>query len=363
MRKEFDTTLEPFHSILTLWKKSGDWNSPEKAELLLNEMIENEENAPSPTTETFCAVMECLNRNSHRSKSHLVPGKLQDLVRIMRDLSDNGNADVNSHDRSIVNEQIKSLSKSKDKNSPLKAEELLFGMIERFQASKDESEKASASCYINTINVWRNSKSSESAKRSTKLLNMLQDSYDTEVKAGNDGQNLKPDKRVYNAVMNVVSRSRARDKAAQTKSLLDQLQSLHDKSNDSDFAPNLKTYNFVISACAFTRGNESECKETMSLMIETFNKMRNSEIQSIHPNHIAFGLFLKGCGNLIDDDKTKETVAENLFRKCSRDGCVSDFVLDALLEATSTPFVETLLGTSVDEDGIQIPEEWTRNND
>jgi pentatricopeptide repeat protein len=362
MRIEYDPTLEPFHTILSLWKKSGDWNSPEKAELLLKEMIGNEENAPSPTTDTFSAVMECFNRNSHRSKSHLVPGKLEDLVGIMRDLSDNGNDDVNPHDRSIVNEQIKSLSKNKNKNAALQAEELLVGMIERFQVSNDEREKASASCYINTINVWRNSKTAESAKRAIALLKLLQDAYDTELKAGRDGTNLKPDNRVYNAVMNVVSRSRAKDKATQAQSLLDQLQSLHDSSNDSDFAPNLKTYNYVISACAFSRGNESECKETMRLMIETFNKMRNSEIQTIHPNPVTFGLFLKGCGNLIDDEKTKQTVVENLFRKCCRDGCVSDFVLDALMEATSTPFVETLLGTSVDEDGIQIPEEWTRNN-
>ena len=363
MRIEFDPSLELFHSMLNLWKKSGDWNSPEKAERLLNEMIVNEDNAPNPTTETFCLVMECLNRNSHRSKTRLVAGKLQVLLKNMRDLSDNGNAAVNPNDRSIVNELIKDLSSSKNKQSGLEAEELLFRMIDQFQYSNDEMEKPSASSYINTINVWKNNKSSESAERAVVLLNLLQDAYDIEMKTGNDAADLKPDKRVYGAVMNVVSRSRAKDKATETKTLLDRLQSLHDSTDDADFAPNLRAFNYVISACAFTKGDQSDCKEALRIMVEIFNNMRASKIRSINPNHVTYGLFLKGCGNLIDDSKKKETVVENLFRKCSRDGCVSDFVLDALMEATSTPFVETLLGTSIDEEGIQIPEEWTRNID
>lgn len=363
IRIEFDPSVELFHSMLNLWKKSGDWNSPEKAERLLNEMIENEDNAPNPTTETFCLVMECLNRNSHRSKTRLVAGKLQDLLKTMRDLSDNGNAAVNPNDRSIVNELIKDLSKSRNKESALEAEELLFGMIDQFQSSKDEREKPSASSYINTINVWKNNKSSESAERAVELLNLLQDAYDIELKTGNDGADLKPDKRVYGAVMNVVSRSRAKGKATETKSLLDRLQSLHDSTDEAEFAPNLRAFNYVISACAFTSGDQSDCKEALRIMVETFNNMRASKIRSINPNHVSYGLFLKGCGNLIDDIEKKQTVVENLFRKCTRDGCVSDFVLDALLEATSTPFVETLLGTSIDEEGIQIPEEWTRNID
>jgi pentatricopeptide repeat protein len=73
LRKEPEPTTELYNSMMSVWKKSGDWNAPQKAQDLLTEMISGSDNeelvVPSPNTETFHLAMECVSRNTPKSKS------------------------------------------------------------------------------------------------------------------------------------------------------------------------------------------------------------------------------------------------------------------------------------------------------
>eukprot|EP01083_Nonionella_stella_P129312 392361_1 len=96
-------------------------------------------------------------------------------------------------------------------------------------------------------------------------------------------------------------------------------------------------------------------------MAETFKSIRTNEL--VEPDHITFGMFLRGCGNLITETKKRQIVMENIFRQACRRGAVSDFVIDSLFTSASSWFAEQMIGGKVDEDGIQIPAEWSRNVD
>jgi len=291
-------------------------------------------------------------------KSTSVAEKVEELETLM-DKCENPNS--NHHD--IVNIKIKLLSQSRQKGSSAaeEAEALLFDMLERYQSGQreDKTERPNAASFIHTINCWGNTKSNESAQRASKLLATLEEFYGDETKDGVECEDLKGDARVYNAVMKTWARSKSKSKALESKALFERLQSLYEKTKDDDFAPNQKTYNNVINAAAYTRGSKEACQAALRVMVETFNLIRTDN--HVDPNHVTFGLVLKGCSNLVSDMKKREVIVENVFRKAARDGFVSDFVIDSLLAATDASFAERLLGGSISDDGIQIPGEWTRN--
>mmetsp|Transcript_17233 Transcript_17233/g.32621 ORF Transcript_17233/g.32621 Transcript_17233/m.32621 type:complete len:570 (-) Transcript_17233:28-1737(-) len=360
----FDVTL--FNCMLSIWKRSGDWKSPAKAEMLLEDMIKNnsQDEEPKPNTESFALVIECLCRNTSKSKRALVFQKVQLLVDKMKTLQQNGNANINPNDKSIINAMIKALGHSNVLDKIKEAEYLLNGMIELYELNKDEGERPDAASFINTINIiCSNDQSANSAEKATVLLNVMDNMYQMIKERGIECDDLKPSVRAFNSVMNGWSRSNAHDKAGQAKALLDRLEALWKSTLDEDYSPNQRTYNTVINACAYTSGSPKDCSEALRIMIETFNAIRLSP--TIRPNHVTYGLFLKGCYNLMPNDdendhKKVSSIVENIFRKCGKEGCVSDFVLDTLFESASSSFLHGIFGDSK-RNNIQIPAEWGKN--
>jgi pentatricopeptide repeat protein len=354
----FDVTL--FNSMLSLWKRSGDKKSLSKAEIILDDMINGQNEAPAPNTESFALVMECLYRNTSKSKRALVFPKVQPLVETMKTLQQNGNIHVNPNDKTIVNAMIKALGHTDSPDKVSEAEYHLMSMMERYEISQDEGERPNAAIFINVINICSNDQSAKSAEKASTLLKLMENMYQMMKERGMECDDLKPSVRAYNAVMNVWSRCDAHDKAGQAKALLDRLDSLWKSSSDDDFSPNQRTYNTVIDACAYTKGSAKDCSEALRIMIETFNLMRSSS--TVRPNHVTYGLFLKGCYNLMPaaDDEKRMSIVENIFRKCCKEGCVSEFVLDALFESASSSFLHGIFGDSK-RNNIHIPAEWSEN--
>jgi pentatricopeptide repeat protein len=259
LRKEPEPTTELYNSMMSVWKKSGDWNAPQKAQDLLTEMISGSDNeelvVPSPNTETFHLAMECVSRNTPKSKSYKVAKQIEDLNESMEEEVKNGNNNLNPTHRDIINTRMKAQSLSKKKS--IDAVGLLFGMIKRYRENNTESERPNAASFITAINARKYDKSKESAERASELLEVLENFYTLEIEAGNDRDDLKPDVRVYNAVMGIWSKSKAEKKAVETKArLFDKLQqALYDNTLEcSDYASNLRSYNNVISA--FTKGDK-----------------------------------------------------------------------------------------------------------
>ena len=116
--KHEDISVEIYNMMLTLYKRSGDWNSSQEAEELLQSM-------PSPNTKSFCLVMQCYNRNSHKSKVSFANKKINELADTMTNL---GRNEINVNDRSIMNERIKSIATRRDKTAFEDAEKLLMDM-------------------------------------------------------------------------------------------------------------------------------------------------------------------------------------------------------------------------------------------
>ena len=395
-------TIEVYNALLSAWLKSEMKVAPREAENILYKLMDsgkvmtvqknqNDEDGVNesdtahiqeitsmststlqsytgPNTKTFYLVMSCFIRSKTVPQSKKA-SKIQKIIELMNEWkTNNSDADVDPKHKNIFNLQIKAAPTAID------AETILFDMIDFYQKDGDINHRPNAASFINTINKWKDSRSKEAPERSIQLLDLLTELYDLSLGSVGDNMNLddahdlKPDRRVYSAVQNVWSRSKEKKKAYETKKLLQTLRLKQMETDDMDYTPQLRQWNNVLNACVYTRGNQREKKEAMKILVETFNEMRNLDDidgMTVKPNHVSYGLFLKGCTYLLPASEQKESIVENIFRKCCRDGHVSEFVFTSLIEAASPELCNKLLGTSsenvYDDDGIQIPEEWARN--
>lgn len=369
-------TVDIYNELLSSWLKSESTVGPQKAEDILFKLMDGgkvptniDENSaigddksqqstfnsyPGPDTKTFYLVMSCFTRDkSLRPKEKT--SKIKSLLELMKDWKiNNPESDVDPKHKNIANILIKA------SNTAIEAETILFDMIDLYQQDQNELHRPDAASFINTMNAWKMSRSNEAAQRSLQLLDLISELYQIELKSGKDVHDLKPDRRVYNAVQSVWSRSNEKNKAQKTKDLLMTLISKQKESGDIDFAPQLRQWNNVLNSCVYTKGSVKERKDAMKLLVATYNEMRTSDDSNIQPNHVTYGMFLKGCAALLPPGEQKLSIVENIFRKCCRDGHVSEFVFTALVEAGTPELCQELLGGNV-YDGIQIPEEWARN--
>ena len=348
--------VDIYNAFLEMAKRSEDEEAVQKVELILERMIANQEDViiPPPNVETFSLAISCIIRNAGKTKKSKVRQKVKHLIERMNTIEN-----INPNHKDIVNLNIKSLADvSRSEAVAFEAESLLFDMMGRYENTSNIDERPSARVFINTMHAWKNVKSDEAHERALALFNLLKDFYRIEFDRGLPVTDLKPDTRVYNACMDVIARSNSSKKGVECLELLQRMKEEYEKFNDIDLAPNLRSYNNVINACAFTKGNEVVSKNVLRVMFDTFKEMKKSE--TCQPNQATYGLLLKGCSNLIADELKRQNLAEQVFRACCKAGHCSDFVVDSFEMATSSSFVESVLGGDLTE-GVRIPEDWRCN--
>jgi len=360
---------------------------------------------PRPNTRTFYLVLSCILRHPPPT-TETVQEKVQQIFNLMIEHCEEDNPPddvVNPRHTTITNIRIKALGqkprkgkgRSRQKGGAGAAEEaesLLLDSIALYKKDKHLDVRPDAASFINAINVWRNYRPSsnkhnnnsnnnnnnKAPMRAMNLLSTLEQLYAEEMAVGGTTQNtenLKPDYRVYNAVQYVWARSRSRDKVTETRALLDRMIQLKEETGESDYAPNKRSYNNVINACTFFpkggRGSDvsEDCKNALRIAVQTFNDMRASD--DVHPNHVTYGMLLKAVGALMPITNTKrDTIIENIFRKCCKDGYVSDFVFESFTEVSNELLYQKVIGTVKDDNddddddddddtnGVYIPMEW-----
>jgi pentatricopeptide repeat protein len=330
--------IDIYNAFLEILKRSEDEKAEQLAELILDRMIAKEHlNIPSPNVESFSLVISCIIRNSGKTKKSNVRRKVKSLITKMNTIKN-----INPNHKDIVNLNIKSLADvCKSEAAAFEAEGLLFDMMERYEKASILEERPSASVFINSIHAWKNVKSNEASDRALALFKLLNEFYRIELDRGLAVEDLKPDIRACNACMDVMARSNSDKKGIESLELLQRMKEEYEKLGDIDLAPNLRSYNTVINACAFTKGNEVASKNALRVMFDAFKEMKKSE--NCEPNQATYGLLLKGCSNLIADETKRQNLAEQVFRACCKAGHCSDFVVDSFELATSSSFVESVL--------------------
>jgi len=334
-----------YNKLIKAWMKSGKPGAPQKAEALLNEMMEqyNDGNeAVKPNRKTWVQVMNAYGGQGTVESVEKITELLQKMARWFR----MGDKDCQP-DTQCYNVLIKATGQVPGMQA--QTEEILYDMMDSYE-SGIEALRPNGATFVNVYNSFRSTNDTDVAADTVQKILELQEGM------SKDGH-AKPDVRAYNAVLRVIARAKDPNKAERSKKIVERMKVLRDKGDES-VAPNLRTYNNVLNACAFTRGKPKELLSAFRVAVDCINDLRENPL--IQPDPVSYGLFIRSCAQLMPPSDKREAVVEIMFRKCCTDGMVGQYVLHELSQAASPKLCRKLLGGDF-EDGVNLPTEWSQN--
>ena len=158
---------------------------------------------------------------------------------------------------------------------------------------------------------------------------------------------IKPTEVTYNAVINALAKSKAPNKAKRSQELLHELKK-------EKAIPNLYVFTSVLNACSYTKGDDDEREEALSILFSTFQDLRRN---GLRPNHITYHTLLRGIANLMPNSRERDDVLVTVFGRCANEGQVSGKVFYAYKSAVSSKQFQNLQISSAKS----IPLKWRRN--
>lgn len=119
--------------------------------------------------------------------------------------------------------------------------------------------------------------------------------------------------------------------------------------------------NAVMNACAYTSGDSQEKNRAVELAHTVLKDLESSPYGN--PDQVTYGTFMKVCANQMPDSHTRQQIVEVLFKKCRKDGQVSDFVLQQFKAMVPEEVYQDLIGRPIYEHLVMedLPKEWWCN--
>jgi hypothetical protein len=338
-----------YNKLIKAWMKSGKPEAPQKAEDLLYEMMnkyKNGDKAVKPNKKTWVQVLKAYGEQPSVESVEKMTELLQEMARWFRIMGD----EDCQPDTRCYNILIKTTGQVPEIQQ--QTEEILYDMLESFENGVDAM-RPNGATFVHVYNSFLSTNDPDGAADTVEKILKLQES----LQKNEDGIE-KPDVRAYNAVLAVIARAKKDPtKAQRAKRLVEHMKSLRDEG-DKMAAPNLRTYNLVLNAAAYTEGEPKELLSAFRVAVDSINDLRENPL--LEPDPVSYGLFLRSCAQLMPLSDKRETVVENIFRKCCVDGQLGQYVLHELSYAASPNLCRKLLGGDMD-DGVNLPIEWTRN--
>jgi pentatricopeptide repeat protein len=333
-----DESLKPSIEVYNkLIKAYGIQGEIEKAEIIFRNSLE-EEGDLKANQKSWVQIMKAYTSLKEG------PKKVQALFQEMQKAHRMGEEEYLPKTEAY-NTLIRALGQKK--NGGGEAEAMLFEMIDQYR-NGDHDMRPNTDSFRNTIEAQTFRKNLSGVKVE-QLLQIQDGLYES-----TQSPDLKPDGRLNNAAMAVISKSRDSKKAVRSKRLVEKMKNSGDPNN----LPSRKTYYFLLSACAFTRGSPEENFEAFQVAVDTLKELK--EYLGEEPDSSCIGMFLKACANLMPVSRKRDTVVGSIFKKACDDGLLNDFVLSEFERAASDTLQLEILGGFIDDD-VRMPQDWSRN--
>lgn len=291
-------TVQNFNFVISQLGKSGKVWAGQRAEDVLNFMLESKKKFP-PSTLTFnlvmsayaksslrdagekaAAVLERMNllseagilkdvkadrvsyntlMNAYAKSSDIMPGSLAEAVfdelEVLYDVTQDETLKPDIVSYSTL---LKALARGGDPYSANRAEEILLQMLKDYKEDRNNV-KPNTVCFNEVIYAWARSPDPDAPKRAEGLLRIMQDMYHSD---GN--QDIKPDTRTYNVVLYALANSNDDDAPMRVALLLDEM-----KGENDSIKPDSVSYSTAISAFAKHSGSGA-VNSTLLLLEELY---------------------------------------------------------------------------------------------
>jgi len=352
-------TTSSYNIVLHALANSGDMAAPEQAQLLLDEMKSkgaSASNSLRPDTVTYTTAISVMCRLGGHIVLEMVDKLLKEAIHtpgvtvdamffsnVLSSLAFCRGPGAADYAEEIVQKKMPSLKIEPDilvwngllnvyaKNgSGVEAE----AVLERMEKGPVPPNLQS---YTVVLDAYAKSDSHSSIARAETLIQRLQESSD-----------LQPDAKAYTCLIQKYARSSLPLKAKRAQAVL--LNAI-----EKGVRPTTITYNAVLNACAYTNSTDlKEKEEAFTVACLVFDDVRKSS----KPNHVTYGTFLDVIIKLMPKSDARNDIAELVFKRCCKDGQVSQLVLRKLKAAVPLSLYRQMLGGDAED---QLPRKWTAN--
>lgn len=211
------------------------------------------------------------------------------------------------------------------KDSPKRAQSLLDQMHILYEEHGWGHVKPNKITYNSVITAWARSRENGglSAKCAEALLRKMYDLYNDE--RYEYDEDMKPDARSWNAVINAVARSRDKDCANRAKFLLDEMGRLYNEGGNSDLLPDALTFGAIINA--YANSLEEGASDKASQLLLHMESLYQLGFENAKPTTFVYNAcmnalakdpmtMLNGDGNTLGDSRAGQ--AEQLLNSMEK---------------------------------------------
>jgi PPR repeat. len=230
-----------------------------------------------------------------------------------------------------------------------RAEEILSEMQKEYYENGNPQVKPNCRTYTTIIDILAKSGEPNAPQRCLDILQEMEQQYI----AGGDIYS-KPNVFTYTAAINCFARSKDKQKAVQAVNILQRMEEQYRQGNDSA-RPNVIAYNSVLNACAYALSDADAAETAFKIACLVFDEIRTS--CHVQPTHVTYGTFLRVCANLMPTSDVKDRLVEATFKRCAKEGLVSNMVWRNLKAAASP----VLLNEFLEQANNGLEANWSRN--
>ena len=211
------------------------------------------------------------------------------------------------------NNKLNRLAKKWDANTAPKVEAMLLEAVDnyqQFQAARQEDSNEEEELeeiitpntvsFTNAITAWARCTRKDAAKRAQALLQQMHTLYKTQ-----GWYFVKPNKVSYNSVITAWARSRERGSAKKAEDLLHEMyeyynQELEEGSGDEDdLKPDSRSWNAVINAVA--RSRDEKCADRAKHLLDNMGRLYNEGDTDLKPDALTFGAIINAYANSFEE--------------------------------------------------------------
>lgn len=337
-----------YNIVVDSWCKSGRADSPSRVLEILtameNAFIDGKSNM-KPDGYTYSSVIGCFNRFNRKNSTAVA----EDLLRKMKELHLNHGGDPPT--TSVYNAVINAWTSDPDTKQGLgRVRELLREMDEK-HATDPSIPKANRITYNTVIKALRDG-TEKSADFAEEILATME-------KRGISEAYLLPNSYTYTSTITAIGRSTCKNKAERAFAVLLRMLLAMERGNISA-TPTSHSYNAVLNACAFTRGDEKTRKDAFDIAMKTYDMLAERG----EPDHTTYGTLLRICAtHLSAVDPNREMLVDTFFQAACESGNVGRLVVVQLKFAATPAQHLRLVGKEITErlNVKDFPTTWTRS--
>lgn len=337
--------LLSYNTVLDVFSKEGDAKS---AERLLQQMLAKDDAMIEPDSHSYTSVLKAWSK-SNDDKAESVR-RAEDILNDIESRYASGESDFRP-DTSVYNALINCWAKSGEKAALFRVTEILSIMEELGLQGGDSAITPNGRTYCAVLDTYAKSKNYKAYSKSIEILDRMNAFY----QEGHDS--VRPCVRAYSIVLNIIARSRLKNKAIAAQDLLHKMEAEY-RGGNSACRPNVYSYNAVLNAAAFSGREEGEQEDAFRVACLTFDELRMSDY--LEPSDVSYGTFLKAIYHLMPESDVRDSLVKGLFRKCCRDGLVSNFVLKEMTGLVTADLYQSLLKGNTNNYG-NLPKTWSCN--